>query len=200
MLLVLCGLLDAIVSIMYLLTRDADGSLTFRTGFSLLGTIVFLGMLTLAAGACTIAAGIWSFGKGRSWLLVLNGIACSVLGVTYIYFVRFGVSFRTIAILIVAMAISIGIYAFATARTLRRHLTAEWLLGAAGVASFGFACAFLAFVFRWIKLEPGSAVQTLRWMGSYFAFSAICMWGLALRLRSLDLTSPPILAVLPSGS
>jgi hypothetical protein len=54
------------------------------------------------------------------------------------------------------------------------------------VASVGFALAFFAFVFRWIKLEPGSPAQTLHWLGSYFGFSAVCMLGLALRLYSLS--------------
>jgi hypothetical protein len=37
-----------------------------------------------------------------------------------------------------------------------------------------------------IKLEhPGSFFL---WMGSYFGFSAICMLGLALRLRNQDLS------------
>ncbi len=186
-LLALCGVLDAIISFMYLLTQRPDGSPTLRTFVDNRGTVVHMGMLALVAGACTIAAGIWSSRKGKSWLLVLNGFACSVLGLIFTFWTG-PLAFRTVALLIVVMAISIGIYELATARTLRRHLADEWLLGAAGLASVGFGLAFLAFVFRWIKLEPGSPAQTLHWLGSYFGFSAICKLGLGLRLNSLRAT------------
>jgi hypothetical protein len=46
------------------------------------------------------------------------------------------------------------------------------------VASIGFAVAFL-----WIK--PEEASRSLIWLGAYSAFNAICMLGLALRLRTL---------------
>ena len=92
-------------------------------------------------------------------------------------------AFRTIALVIVIMAMSIGLYELATARTLRGHLIDEWLLGAAGVVSVGFAVAFLAFVLRWIKLDPSPSAQTFYWLGSYFGFTAICMVGLALHLN-----------------
>jgi uncharacterized membrane protein HdeD (DUF308 family) len=147
-----------------------------------------LGLLALAAGVCTIAASVWGSRKDNSWLLVLNGLACSSLGLL----VTLGatgatrpIAFRTIALVIVIMAMSIGLYELATARTLRGHLMDEWLLGAAGVVSVGFAVAFLAFVLRWIKLDPSPSAQTFYWLGSYFGFTAICMMGLALRLNGL---------------
>ena len=183
-LLVLCGVADAIYSAMDFFTQRPDGSLALRTYVNNRSTLVHMGVLALAAGACAIAAGIWSFRKDKSWLLVLHGLACSALGLILTF--RTGpISFRTIALLIAVMAMSTGVYALATARTLRRHLADEWLLGAAGAASVAFALAFLAFVFRWIELEPASPAQGLDWLGSYFGFSAICMLGLALHLHSL---------------
>jgi uncharacterized membrane protein HdeD (DUF308 family) len=183
-LLAVCGILDAIYSAMNFVMQRPDGSLALRTFVHSRGTVVNMGMLALAAGACTVTAGIWSSRRGKSWFLVLNGLACSALGLIFIFWTG-PLSFRTVALLIVVMAMSIGIYEFAAARTLRRHLADEWLLGAAGVASVGFGLAFLAFMFRWIKLEPGSPAQSFHWMGSYFGFSAICMLGLALRLHRL---------------
>ncbi|MGA3023711.1 MAG: DUF308 domain-containing protein [Bryobacteraceae bacterium] len=182
-LLALCGVLDAIYSVMNFFMRRPDGSLALRTLVHR-GTVVDMGMLALAAGACTIAAGIWSSRKGKPWLLLLNGLACSILGLIFTFWTG-RLAFRTVALLIVVMAMSIGIHELATARTLRRHPADEWLLGAAGVASVGFALAFFAFVLRWIRLDPASPAQTLLWLGSYFGFSAICMLGLALRLNSL---------------
>jgi uncharacterized membrane protein HdeD (DUF308 family) len=190
-LLALCGVLDAAISVIYLIMQNANGPLTF---YSWHGRVVFLGKLTLAAGACTIAAGIWNFRNAKSWLLVLNGVACSALGAILAFWTG-PLAFRTVALLIIVMATAIGIYELTTARALRRRFTGKWLAGAAGVASIGFALAFLAFVFRWIQLEPGSPAQSLHWLGSYFGFSAICMLGLALyqhrlvRYRGGDITA-----------
>jgi uncharacterized membrane protein HdeD (DUF308 family) len=184
-LLALCGVLDAIMSVIYLIMQDTDGSLTLRT-YAVESTVVFLGKLALAAGVCTIAAGIWRSTKGKSWLLVLNGLALGALGLICYQLTHYQVSFRTIALLFVVMAMSAGIFELVIARTLRRqrHVADERLLGLAGAASVGFALAFLALAFRWIKLDPGSHADFL-WFGSYFGFSAICMLGLGLRLRSL---------------
>lgn len=183
-LLAVCGVFDALYSAMNFFVQRPDGSLTLRTFVDNRGTLVNMGMLALGAGACMIAAGIWTARSPGSWLLVLNGLACSALG-SILAFWTGPLAFRTVALLIVLMAMSIGIYELATARMLRHHLADEWLLGVGGAASVGFALAFLAFVFRWIKLEPASPAQTLHWMGSYFGFSAVCMLGLALRRRSL---------------
>jgi uncharacterized membrane protein HdeD (DUF308 family) len=182
-LLALCGVLDAIISVIYVVMQETDGPLTFH---SWNGTIVFVGKLALAAGACTIAAGIWRSATGKGWLLVLNGLALGALGVIQYGLTRFRISFLTIALLIIMMAMSSGILELAVARTLRRqlHFADGWFLALAGVTSFGLAVAFLALGLRWIKIEPGSHSDLL-WLGSYFGFSAVCMVGLALRLRSL---------------
>ena len=202
-LLALCGVLDAMYSVMNFFVQRPDGSLTLRAVVDNRSTVVQMGALALAAGATMIAAGIWSPEKGRSWLLALNGLASSTLGLLFVGAFGSRVSFRTVALLIVLMATSIGSYELATARTLRRRRADEWLLGAAGVASIGFALAFLAFVFRWIKLEPGSPAQSLHWLGAYFGFSAICKLWLALRPQRLgpsqsgDDLSPPIFPTAP---
>src|ERR1700730_14133410 len=105
------------------------------------GTIGLLGKLALAAGACTIAAGIWRSTTGKCWLLVLNGLALSALGLIFYKLTHYRISFRTITLLVVVMAMSIGILEFVTARTLRRqsHVADGWFLGLAGVASVGFS-------------------------------------------------------------
>ncbi|HTZ90347.1 MAG TPA: hypothetical protein VMA71_08400 [Alloacidobacterium sp.] len=176
-LLALCGVLNAIFSIMVFLVLSPDGSITLRRFIYGRSAAEQLGVLALAIGACTVAAGIWNLRKSNSWLLVLNGLACGALGLL----VRSNrpVAFRTLALFIVVMAVSIGVYQLATARTLRQHRMDEWLLGAAGIVSFGFALAFLAFVLHWLKLDPSPSAQTFNWLGSYFGFSAVCMLGLA---------------------
>ena len=197
-LLALCGVLDAIMSVIYFIMQETDGPLTFH---SWSGAVVFLGEVALAAGACTIAAGIWRSTKGKCWLLVLNGLALGAFGLIH-FFVRFRISFLTFALLIILMAMSIGILELVIARTLRRprHVADGWFLALAGVVSVGFALAFFALGFRWIKIEPGSHADLL-WLGSYFGFSAICMLGLALRLHSLGLSqSGQWEALPPSGN
>lgn len=181
LLLALCGVLDAVISVIYLVMRGADGPLTFH---SWNGAVTLLGELAMAAAACTIAAGSWRSTNGRSWLLVLNGLALGALGLIQYALVRYPISFLTIALLIMVMATSLGGFELAIAKTLRRRgdRADGWFLTAAGVASAGFALAFLALGLRWIPIEPGSHLDLL-WLGAFFGFSAICMVGLALRLH-----------------
>jgi uncharacterized membrane protein HdeD (DUF308 family) len=171
------------ISVIYVVMQETDGP---PTSHSWNGTVVFAGKLALAAGACTIAAGIWRSATGKGWLLALNGLALGALGVIQYGLTRFRISFLTVALLIILMAMSAGILELVVARTLRRqrHAADAWFLALAGVASFGFAAAFLALGLRWITIEPGSHSDLL-WLGAYFGFSAICMLGLALRLHSL---------------
>jgi uncharacterized membrane protein HdeD (DUF308 family) len=184
-LLALCGVLDALLAVLIFLMGSPDGSPNLRTFIHSRDAISQLGLLALAAGACTIAASVWRSTKDNSWLLVLNGLACSSLGILVTLGATRPITFRTIALVIVIMAMSIGLYELTTARTLRGQLIDEWLLGIAGVVSVGFAVVFLAFVLRWIKLDPSPSAQTFNWLGSYFGFTAICMVGLALRLNGL---------------
>ena len=185
-LLALCGVLEALISAIYLIMQGADGPLAFH---SWNGTIALLGKLSMAAGVCTVAAGLWRPGRGKVWLLALNGLALGALGLIGYGFVHFRISFRTIALLIVVMALSAGMFELAGARTLRRerHRADGWFLDLAGGGSVGFGLAFLAFGFRWIRLTPGLHPDLL-WLGSYFGFSAICMLGLALRMHSRGLS------------
>jgi len=181
----LCGVLDALFAVLIVHMGSPDGSPILRTFIHSRAAILQLGLLALAAGICTIAASVWGLRKDNYWLLVLNGLACISLGILVTLGATRPITFRTIALVIVIMAMSIGLYELATARTLRGHLIDEWLLGAAGVVSVGFALVFLGFGFRWIKLDPSPSAQTFDWLGSYFGFTAICMLGLALRLNGL---------------
>ena len=198
LLLALCGVLDAIISVIYLIMKETDGPLAFH---SWNGTVVFLGKLALTAGACTIAAGILRSTNGKCWLLVLNGLALGALGLIQYGFVRFPISFLTVALLVILMAMSIGVLELIIARTLRRQrqVVDGWFLALAGVASVGFALAFFALGFHWIKIEPGSHADLL-WRGSYFGFSAVCMLELSLRLHVQGLSQSGQREGLPLGN
>ncbi|HEX4810054.1 MAG TPA: hypothetical protein VH325_14040 [Bryobacteraceae bacterium] len=189
-LLALVGILDLIYSAVNVFMQDANGSLTFRTRV-LKSTMLFLGEVALAAGVCTIVAGLWRSTQGKSWLLVLNGLALTALGLTLNGIFGFRISLRTIALMIILMAISIGSFNFVIARTLRHshHVADGWFFSIAGAGSLAFALPFLALAFHWIKLGPGSH-QDLLWFGSYFAFTAICMLAIAFRLHGLDRSQP----------
>src|SRR5271157_5378067 len=126
-LLALCGVLDAILALLNLSMQDPDGSLTWRI-FVPMSTGMLMCRLAVAAGACTIAAGIWRSREGKSWLLVLNGLAFSAYGLIPMIFSTRPLSFRLFAFLLVVMAMSIGILELATARTLRRHVADKWFL------------------------------------------------------------------------
>ena len=183
-LLALCGVLDATLAALNLFMFAWDGSPAWST-FAIRGAALLMSRIALGAGLCTIAAGIWSFGNGRSWLLVLNGLAFSAYGLIPRLW-RGPLSFLLFARLLIVMAISIGIFELLTARTVRRQHPADgWFLGLAGIASFGFAMAFLALTLGWIQLEPRPLHASLfLWLVSYFGFSAICMLAFARRLQN----------------
>jgi uncharacterized membrane protein HdeD (DUF308 family) len=179
-LLVLCSLFYATFSFMILFIWSPDGFRTLHTFAHYRSSIEQLGLVALAAGVCTVATGTWNAREANSWLLVLNGLACSVLGTLVVLGASRPITFRSIAIAIVVMAVSIGLYELVAAKTLPGHRVDEWLLTAAGLISIGFAGVFLGFVFGWIRLDPSPSAQTFHWLGSYFGFSSICMLVLAL--------------------
>jgi uncharacterized membrane protein HdeD (DUF308 family) len=180
-LLALCGVLYAMFSFIMLFWLSPDGSQILRSFVTPRGMAPLLGIVALAAGACTIAAALWSSSKGISWFLALNGLACTVLGLSINLGATRPVAFRTIALLVAIMAASTGLHELATARILRGHLLSEWLFAGAGVVSVCFAGVFLGFAMGWIRLDPSPSGQTFYWLGSYFAFTAVCLLGLALR-------------------
>jgi len=186
-LLAVCGLLHAIISSVYLVMQQTGGA-TMLHSWNV--AVVFVGKVAMAAGACTVAAGILRSSTGKCWPLVLNGLALGALGLIQYGFVRFRISLLTVSLLMVVMAMSIGMLELALARTLRRqrHVANRWYLGSAGVVSAGFALAFLGLGFDWIK--TGVSHADLLWLSSYFGFSAICMVGLALGLRGQVFRNP----------
>lgn len=175
-LLVIRGVLALLLSVMLFLMLPFAETFTLRE-FALKGMVVFLGILAVTAGVCTIGAGIWRASSGRWWLLVADGAILSVAGLALIAFDSF--RFRTVTYVVVVLATAIGFVELATARLLRRHLSDERFLRLEGVGSIAFALAFL-------YIRPEHAGPMFIWLGLYSAFSAICMLGLSLRLRSLQ--------------
>src|SRR5258708_13441842 len=94
-----------------------DGPLTFH-GWS--GTVASLSTLALVAGACTIAAGIWRSANGKSWLLVMNGLAFIAYGLIPLIS-RGPLRFDLFALLLVLIATMIVLLALLIAPSTRRH-------------------------------------------------------------------------------
>jgi uncharacterized membrane protein HdeD (DUF308 family) len=174
--------LEVLVSLAYL-------NLAGRS-FHIATVVLFIGIPTLFAGVCVIAAAALRLASGRSWLLMLNGLACLALGTVFTFEMGRAVAFRSIALLVVIMAGSSAVYAALAARVARHRALGEWLAAAAAILSVGFTAAFLGFAMRWIPLKPVGPSQTLHWLGSYFGFSALCVLALALRIRSIGETHP----------
>ena len=129
-LLVLCGILDAMRATINLLMMNPSVVLP---RFGLATAVWDMGILALAAGACAIAAGLWSIGRDHSWLLSLHGIALGVFGAIAVSsLVKGPLSFRPVSLLFTVMAASIGAFAFATAQTQRRGSRGRWFLLAGG--------------------------------------------------------------------
>ncbi|HEX6502436.1 MAG TPA: hypothetical protein VF011_04260, partial [Terriglobales bacterium] len=117
-LLALCGIIDAVSAVMNLLMINTDGWLRLRRLASL-DQVWDMSMLALLAGVCAIAAGLWNFGRGNSWLLSLHGIALGAFGLIGVSpLVRGPLSFRPISLLFVLMAVSVSAFAWRSARTL----------------------------------------------------------------------------------
>jgi hypothetical protein len=197
-LLALCGVFEAGYAVVILLMRDQNGSPTWRT-FLTKGTILLLGELAVVAGVCTMAAGLWS-ANGKSWLVALNGFALGALGALelIVAFWTLRMSFRPFVLLFIVMALSVGSLALANARTLRGAVADKWLLRLAGAIAFGFALAFLVLALGWVNLRQHPPEFLNIWMGCYFAFSAICMLGLAVRLHGRGLSRSGPTEALPS--
>jgi hypothetical protein len=148
--------------------------------------------LAYAAGACSIAAGIWNSAKGKSWPLVLNGLALSAYGLIPLFW-RGSLSFHLFACLLAVTALTTGLLSLTIARILRRHRADEWFFRGAGLASVGFALALSALASGWIQLERRLFHPSLfLWFACYFGFSAICMRAIALRLRNIGSYQLPL--------
>jgi hypothetical protein len=183
-LLAICAVLDVIIAGIYFLMYHTgpDGPLPVHEWQ---GAVMILNRVTLAAGACTMAAGFWRPAKDKSWLLVLNGVALGAYGVIPLLW-RGPLGFNRLALLLIAMAITLGALAFVIARSSRHTVVDEWFFGLGGVGSLGFAVAFLALVNGWIQLERRAFhPSAFLWLCVYFGFTAICMAGLARRPHRL---------------
>ena len=168
-LLALCGVVDAIIAALNFRMMNVDGSVAWD-----------MSVLAIVAGACAIIAGVWNSGRGNSWLLSVHGLALGAYGLIGVSpVVRGPLSFRPISLLFVLMAVSVGAFAWRTARTLRTGGTDRWFLIVSATASICFAFSFIAVGFGWVRLAPPHSYWI--WMGSYFGLCALFLLYVALQ-------------------
>ena len=175
--LALCGACEAMAALLFFNLLGHGGPLTFLAGPS---NATWLGILILAAGGCSVAAGIWRAAPGIRWLLVSNGLALVALGLIYEFLIRFRIGFATIAALILVMVGSVGRLALERARS--------WTSAVAGTVCAVFGMMFVGLALHWIRVEPRSQADLL-WLGAWFGFSAICM--MALSGEQAEAAKPP---------
>jgi len=170
----LCGIANALNAAVNLLMLEPGGAFGLRR-FALPGAVWDMGMLAVAAGGCAVAAGLWTSLRDHSWLLAMHGLALGTFGLIGLSpLVRGPLSFRPVSLVFVVMAVSIGVFALATARRLRGSALDMAILTVAGAVSLGFAFSFFAVGFHWVTLGPRSFWI---WMALYFGFPRCSCYG-----------------------
>src|SRR5215470_1738558 len=137
--------------IMRLLLASSWWALTIRGIVAILfGVFTFfwpaitLTVLALVFGAYALIDGVFTivavFRGGRAqyrwWVLLLEGIVS--LGAGLVTFLWPGITVVALIYVLAAWAVLTGLLELAAAIQLRKHITGEWLLALAGIASFLF--------------------------------------------------------------
>ena len=156
----------------------AFGVLAFVWPHITLTALVFLwGAYAFVDGVFAIAAGVKSYGENkRWWLLLIEGILGVIAGV--LAFVIPGITALVLLMLIAAWAIVTGAFEIAAAIQLRKHITGEWLLALAGVASIIFGVLLF--------LNPGAGALAVVWLiGAYAIVFGCLLIALGVRLHGM---------------
>jgi len=149
---------------------------------------ITLAVLALLFGAYAMVDGIFNIvsairgGRGheRWWVLLLEGVVS--LAAAAVTFLWPGITVLAFVYVLGAWAVITGVLEFAAAIRLRKHITGEWLLALAGIASvvFGFLLMFWPFT---------GAIVVAWWIGAYSIVFGALMLALSFRLR--EWSTPP---------
>ena len=146
------------------------------TGITLAVLIALLAAYMLIHGAFALVAGI----RGRSWLLVAEGVLGMLAGITTILLP--GLTALVLALIIAAWAILTGIAELVAAASLGRTIgPSRWLLAVGGVISVLFGLMLAIF--------PGAGLVAIVWIvGAYALIRGALLLALAVRLRGFRAT------------
>jgi uncharacterized membrane protein HdeD (DUF308 family) len=148
----------------------------FRPGVTLSVLILLFGSYAIVNGLFSIVAAVAGRrGEPRWGSLLISGVLSAALGV--LTFLAPAVTAIVLLYIIAAWAIVTGVAEVVTAIRLRRVMTGEWLLIAAGVVSVLFGILVIVFP------SAGALAVTL-WIGTYAVILGILLLALAFRLRS----------------
>ena len=151
----------------------------FRPSVTLAVLILLFGSYAIVNGVVTMVAAIANR-RGESqeshWVsLLISGVLSVALGI--LTFLAPGVTTVVLLYIIAAWAIVTGVAEIVTAIRLRRVITDEWLLIAAGTVSVLFGLLLV--------VSPGAgALAVTLWIGTYAIMIGILLVALAFRLRS----------------
>ena len=164
-----------------LVIRGLAGVLLGMLSLALPG--ITLGALVMLFGAYALIDGIMSFiGAWRAskaherWgALILEGVVGILAAVATLLWPA--ITAISLVYVIAAWAIVTGVLEIAAAIRLRQHITGEWLLALAGLASVIFGVALMA------NPLAGALVLAI-WVGVYALVFGTMLIGLGLRLRT----------------
>ena len=150
--------------------------------FTFFWPAITLTVLALVFGAYALIDGVFNivsaFRGGRAqerwWVLLLEGIVS--LGAGLVTFLWPGITVVALIYVLAAWAVLTGLLELAAAIQLRKHITGEWLLALAGIASFLFGVLLV--------IQPlAGAVVVAWWIGAYAIVFGAILIALSLRLR-----------------
>ena len=150
--------------------------------FTFFWPAITLTVLALVFGPYALIDGVFNivsaFRGGRAqdrwWVLLLEGIVS--LGAGLVTFLWPGITVVALIYVLAAWAVLTGLLELAAAIQLRKHVTGEWLLALAGVASFLFGVLLV--------IQPlAGAVVVDWWIGAYAIVFGALLIALSLRLR-----------------
>jgi hypothetical protein len=162
--LVACSVFEAaFAAAAFVQTREIS---TLRSFTHTREALLQMGLLALGAGLCAIAGSLNRYRNTSSWLLTANGAGCSVLGFIFAFWTG-RLAFRTVALLLAVMGITLGLH------ELWGAIRERMLRIAVAALSLTFGLAFLGLAIHWIELDPRSPAASLYWLGAYFSFAAV---------------------------
>lgn len=144
---------------------------------TLTALVLLFGAYALVDGVFSIVAGVMARRRAqRWWLMLVSGVAGTVLGVLTLLWP--GTTALVLVYWIAAWSLVTGVLQLAAAIRLRKEIEGEWLLALAGIVAVVFGVVLV--------VAPGAGALALVWIiATYAVLVGILLLVLAFRLRGL---------------